>query len=766
MTKEISLHRGTVRLCWDQACLEGAIRLEYRRNGRRVSLVLDHPAEEQPWSDSASPHGCLEGAAHCQAEDVHGIALRLETAVHPDQPLLLWRLVMENHGATPVAVDQLDLFTGTLPGGDHAGRDLAFYSNGWQSWSRTAVYTVNDLQQRSVLGVLQNPMIWNASTPVPRRRGVFSSEFFGAVVDRQSRTGWLLGFLSQRQHFGTLVADLRHPARLHLFASGDGARLDPGQTIITDWAAACPISLDDLQPLDPYLQAAAVENEVHLPANPTLSGWCSWYHYFQKITAGDIRSNLQVAVRLKDVYPLDLVQIDDGFETQVGDWYTFRPGFPDGMAPLAEEIRREGFLPGIWLAPFIIDRRSRLAHEHPEYLLRNRAGTPVNAGFGWDRITTALDITRPDALEHAVGVVSTAAHEWGYPYLKLDFLYAAALPGIRHNPTLNRAQTLYRGMQAIRAAVGSETLLLGCGLPLGAGLGLVDAMRIGADVSPSWYPERGALSPLIREEHQYPSVRGALQNILLRAPQQGVWWINDPDCLMARPTTSLTEAELQSLASAIALCGGMTLVSDDMTALPPDRVRLVQQLLPPIGVRAALLDWADGFIPHLVRVDLAGAGGDWSLVGWFNFSDQPQTCPLDAATMRLPEGDYWLRSFWDGQVMLLPARAAWTPASLPPHGVRVMAVRSASRGAPLYLGGNFHFSQGMELVNWQPQPAGLSLRLALPRQAEGSFDLHLPQTPQTAFLNDAPLVWEKIQPGVYRFRGAFHHQADINIRWG
>jgi len=195
-------------------------------------------------------------------------------------------------------------------------------------------------------------------------------------------------------------------------------------------------------------------------------------------------------------------------------------------------------------------------------------------------------------------------------------------------------------------------------------------------------------------------------------------------------------------------------------------VRLVQQLLPPIGVRAALLDWADGFIPHLVRVDLAGAGGDWSLVGWFNFSDQPQTCPLDAATMRLPEGDYWLRSFWDGQVMLLPARAAWTPASLPPHGVRVMAVRSASRGAPLYLGGNFHFSQGMELVNWQPQPAGLSLRLALPRQAEGIFDLLLPETPQTAFLNDAPLVWEKIQPGVYRFRGAFHHQADINIRWG
>ncbi len=107
----------------------------------------------------------------------------------------------------------------------------------------------------------------------------------------------------------------------------------------------------------------------------------------------------------------------------------------------------------------------------------------------------------------------------GLPYLKLDFLCVAASTGYPAQPHPEPgADVLYRGMQAIRVAVGSETLLLGCGLPLGAGLS-VDAMRIGADVSPSWYPERGALSPLIWKNINIHRC-AALQNILLRASQQ------------------------------------------------------------------------------------------------------------------------------------------------------------------------------------------------------------------------------------------------------
>ena len=62
-------------------------------------------------------------------------------------------------------------------------------------------------------------------------------------------------------------------------------------------------------------------------------------------------------------------------------------------------------------------------------MLRKKNGKPVNAGFVWNALDTALDLTVPEALAYACSVVRTASAEWGYPYLKLDFLYAAALKG-------------------------------------------------------------------------------------------------------------------------------------------------------------------------------------------------------------------------------------------------------------------------------------------------------------------------------------------------
>jgi alpha-galactosidase len=185
----------------------------------------------------------------------------------------------------------------------------------------------------------------------------------------------------------------------------------------------------------------------------------------------------------------------------------FSPSFPDGVAPLASEIRTAGFTPGLWLAPFIVDPSSQLARQHPEWLLRSRFNRPVNAGYVWNRLNTALDITRPEALAYASEVVQTAVHTWGFPYLKLDFLYAAALPGNYYDPTRTRAQALRQGLQALRLAAGPQTFLLGCGCPLGPAIGL-GCHVIGADVARIGnQPEWGQV--LFRSEPDYPLQRRA-----------------------------------------------------------------------------------------------------------------------------------------------------------------------------------------------------------------------------------------------------------------
>ena len=54
--------------------------------------------------------------------------------------------------------------------------------------------------------------------------------------------------------------------------------------------------------------------------------------------AGCTQANLQTILDQQETLPIQLVQIDDGFEIQVGDWFTFKPEFPNGVEPLAEEI--------------------------------------------------------------------------------------------------------------------------------------------------------------------------------------------------------------------------------------------------------------------------------------------------------------------------------------------------------------------------------------------------------------------------------------------
>lgn len=591
----------------------------------------------------ASPHGRLQQVVLETGRSHLGLACRLTFALAEEQPFCLWKVRLSNQGQHPQRIRRIALLDAARLV-NLAGNAPAFHVNGWQSWSFSATYAAHERPRVTRLGALQPRLHYE---PQYRSPGRFGSDFYGVLGDRQQRCGLLLGFLSQKQHFGTLAADLRRTPSLRLWANGDDARLDPGAEIETDWAVYLPLHLDEDDPLAPYLAAVARENGARLPETIPV-GWCSWYQYYQNVTATDIHKNLMAVERMKDELPLQVVQLDDGFQRQAGDWFDFSPGFSEGIAGLAAEIRQRGLTPGLWLAPFIVHPKARLVREHPDWLLRNRLGLPVTAGYIWDGFTRALDLTHPDALAYACRVVKTAVKEWGYPYLKLDFLYAGGLPGKRRDPTLTSAQVLRRAMEAIRQAAGEETFILGCGAPLGSVVGLVEAMRIGADVSGNWKPRQYGLERPFENEPGMPAVRNALQNALTRANLHGRWWLNDPDCLLVRPETRLTLAEVQTLATVIRLSGGLVMLSDDLERLPDDRLRIAKMMVPVIGQRPRVLDWFDSRSPQRMRVDLEDNHGKRYLLAWINWEDQPCQVFIQLRDFRLPDGTYRLREVWSG----------------------------------------------------------------------------------------------------------------------
>ena len=101
--------------------------------------------------------------------------------------------------------------------------------------------------------------------------------------------------------------------------------------------------------------------------------------------------------------------------------------------------------PGLWMAPFACDKHSRLAAEHPSWVLSRRKDVPANSA-NCGKWFFGLDVTNPEVRRHIHDCIHTATATWGFRYLKLDFLYAAALRH-SHDSYQDRSLTRAQAMQ-------------------------------------------------------------------------------------------------------------------------------------------------------------------------------------------------------------------------------------------------------------------------------------------------------------------------------
>jgi alpha-galactosidase len=324
--------------------------------------------------------------------------------------------------------------------------------------------------------------------------------------------------------------------------------------------------------------AAAAPMPPRVPSR-RITGWCSWYSLYAAIDEAAIREHLAAAASFRRAHqvPLDIFLVDDGFTPEMGDWLEVKPQFPRGMAPLVAEIAAAGFTPGLWIAPFMVGNRSRLFREHPDWVVRERAsGAPLAhmkfyGEFRWHKRSEEyypLDITHPGA-EAYIRRVFRTWRSWGVGYFKTDFMLFGAEYGpdraVWHEPGLSRIAIWRRMGQLIREEIG-EALWLGCGCPLWASVGLVDAMRIGRDVGVGWTGDHSAES-LLRDQ-------------VTRNHASGVLWQADPDCILLRDRFhDLSDDQVRSLALFAGLAGGVLMTSDKLDELSPDRAALFAALL-------------------------------------------------------------------------------------------------------------------------------------------------------------------------------------------
>lgn len=319
------------------------------------------------------------------------------------------------------------------------------------------------------------------------------------------------------------------------------------------------------------------ELQLTTPKAKPATGWTSWYNYYTKIDEKIIEENLNAFAEKK--IPIDFFQIDDGWQTQTGDWLTVNQKFGGTMKPIADKIKSKRYMAGLWIAPFIASEGSETYKKHPDWFIKLDEEKKVTAGFnplwggtknGW---FFCLDIYNDDVIKYLENIFSKTFTDWGFDMVKLDFLYAAAIVP-RNNKT--RAQVMYDAMKLLRRLCGDK-FILGCGVPLAQSYGLVEYCRIGADVGLNW--DTKWMRNLNQRERV--STINTLLATINRRGMNGRGFLNDPDVFILRDENNkLIVNQQRTLLIVNHIFGGLVFTSDNINTYPAPTLDLYKTTFP------------------------------------------------------------------------------------------------------------------------------------------------------------------------------------------
>lgn len=395
-------------------------------------------------------------------------------------------------------------------------------------------------------------------------------------------------------------------------------------------------------------------------------GYNTWEAYHSNITHSEIIKNLE-AIQKKPLLSRNIGYfiIDDGWEVRYGDWEPDLNKFPSGMDAAAEDIMKDGLIPGIWTSPFRASFESKLFEEHPGWFLKHDGKYLTNESSDKYRI---LDITHPGARRFVYDLYRKL-YGWGYRYFKTDFLKEASMfcvPG-NHNYIENLERydngiTMEEAMNSmnalIRSAIGEDSFWMGCGTQLTTDCSLMDASRVGGDISPLWA--------------RVPVQTSA---VVWRLCLNGKRLLADPDfTVFTSPLTLYPEGicpeyreekpyvfnkftgplfngnELRAWLSFIIISGGLVNLSDRLYALKP----LAEELLSVVYRYAG----GGGFIPidtdkTLPRIFTRCTGSE-TLLAVFNWDDSSAEIRVVFGKEPFCGKPSVLNGIWDGKKTSVP----------------------------------------------------------------------------------------------------------------
>ncbi len=448
---------------------------------------------------------------------------------------------------------------------------------------------------------------------------------------------------------------------------------------------------------------------LYQPINPKTTfteppvGWMTWYSVQFEAGEKTVLENARWQAEHLKAYGANTIWVD-------WEWYhsdfsgrgqpgtdIFHPDplrYPNGLGYVAEEIKKLGFVPALWIGATNDPTENEFIQAHPETLLVTKTQW-CGQYF--------MDLTHPLTVEQYLPRVFKQIVDWGYQALKWDCMPTQIQLNDQYHdeffdPSLSTQQAMLGAVAAARRAVGPDFYMLYCaGLSdrdcniAAAGF---DAARIGGDIF-RW--DDFISQCIARVMKLY-----ALHNVV---------FLNDPDNIILRPKFNSYDQALSRL-SFVSLLGLPITLGDNLPDLPEDRVELLRRGIPtltthPMDVRATAHDY------RVVITNLAinKPFEQWNVVDVFNLLEEEVDVSVDLYQdlhLAPEEGPYLVYDYWNREY--LGEIGHTFHLSLRPYASKVFAVRK-KLGRPQLVSTSRHLSQGaydLLTVTWDDEKKILS----------------------------------------------------------
>lgn len=499
--------------------------------------------------------------------------------------LIITETKKSNHILISVkALKDISLIKAVIKTKVNINKKTRLFFNGYQSWTDTKEFFKNEKEKNILSCVLRRKVVKDFGLDKYGDSNFYNYtsnklhgyDLFYYKDDLNNNSKFIYNLNSSNAY---LIFEYVKPKNLNLISDIKGKALKKDSEFI----------VYSYKEFDSYTEGLEEFGLDYKSDNQKIFGYTSWYDTYQNINEELILRKLEHADKR-----FNLFQIDDGYETKVGDWLSIdKNKFKSGLKPIVDKIHDKNMLAGIWLAPFAAEESSELFKNHKNWFLTDENGKFIKAGCNWNGFY-ALDLTNVDARDYVKESLEYYLN-LGFDFFKLDFVYAASIvvpKGYTRSEWQTKTYTFLR-------SILRNKLILGCGANLFNSYNNFDYLRIGCDVSFD-FDDKFYMRFLHRERN---STKNTILNTIYRSIFDNHLFLNDSDVFLLRDTNTTMSLETRkALIKINSLVSSVLMTSDDISEYDETKKKILEEALDNFYNKAKVEYTRDGnYIDFLVN---------------------------------------------------------------------------------------------------------------------------------------------------------------------